>query len=183
MFTNNLVPDVYLHFYYLSLWNRKKKQVCTLVLLCYFALQKKLWIKVAYLSKFFYHTSCDPQSKVASFSPRAYQRPRCIRRVVCRLLQLARSNRGFEFYSDTERISAFLLCLYCLILVKPCSRSTPNPSNSIKWMHTRLRTRKLGSPGPNWPSAPQRQDRPHLTSSRVHYAISLLLILGHNLWY
>jgi hypothetical protein len=185
--TNNHVPNfrclpTFLLFIFKKLEANKKKQVCTLVLLC--ITKKKLLIKVAYLSKFYYHTpSCDPKSKVASFSPRAYQRPRCVRRVVCRLLQLARSNRGLEFYSDTEGISTCLLCLYCLMLVRPCSRSIPHQSSSIKWVHTRLWTRKLGSPGPNWPSAPQLQNRPHLTSSRVHYAVRLLLIVGHNLWY
>jgi len=55
----------------------ENKQVRTLVLLC--VTKKKLLIKVAYLSKFCYHTSsCDPQPKVASFSSRAYQRPRCV---------------------------------------------------------------------------------------------------------
>ena len=136
------------------------------------------------LSKFCYHTSsCDPQSKVAIFSPRSYQRPRCVRRIACRLLQLASSNNGFEFCSDTEGISAFLRCLYCLMLVRTCSRSNTHPSIYNKWVHTRLRTRKLGSPRPSWPSVPQRQNRPHLTSSRVHYAVRLLLIAGHNLWY
>ena len=173
---------LYLHFYYLSSRNLKRTKN-KFAHSCYFALQrKKHLIKGAYLSKFYYHTSsCVPKSNVASFTPRAYQRPRCVRRVACRLLQLARSNRGLEFYSDTEGISTFLLCLYCLMLVRLCSRSIPHPSNSSKRVHTRLRIRKLGSPGQNWPSAPQRQDRPHLTSSRVHYAVSLLLIVGHNL--
>ena len=144
---------------------KTKQNNCTLVLLC-IAKKKKLLIKVAYLSKFCYHTSsCDPQSMVASFSPRAYQRPRC---VGCRLLQLAHSNTEFEFYSDTEGISTFLLCWYCLVLVRPCSRSIPHPSSSIKWAHTRLRTRKLGQTGL------QHHSARIAPTSRVHASIMLL---------
>jgi hypothetical protein len=185
MLTNNHVPNFrYVLTFSLFIFMKSKKKN-NFAQSCYCALQKKkLLIKCVYLSKFCYHTSsCDAQSKVASFSPRAYQRPRCVRRVACRILQLARLNTGFEFYSDTARISTFLLCLYCLMLVRPSSRSVPHPSSSIKWVHTRFRTRKLGSPEPKWPSAPQRQNRPHLMSSRVHYTVNLLLIVGHNLWY